>query len=167
MARQHTLSRSDFRHYVPLAIVTALVFAADQWSKAVVTNYLDARGGTPVALLGGKILIDLVHNTGAAFGVLPNQTVLFIAIAVAIVTGLVVSYRRLAQGPVWLRLGLGLILGGALGNLADRIRLGYVVDFIDLRVWPVFNLADSCIVVGVVMLMFTLIVQAERQVEHQ
>lgn len=129
------------------------------------TAHLAARNGTPVALLDGDVLINLVHNTGAAFGVLPNQTILFVVIAVVIITGLIVSYQRLAQGPVWLRIALGLVLGGALGNLSDRVRVGYVVDFIDLRWWPVFNLADSCIVIGVLTLVVTLMVTATPQLE--
>ncbi len=157
---------STLGRYLPLMSVAALVLVIDQWTKAVVTGYVNARGGAPVPILGGDVLIDLVHNTGAAFGVLPNQTVLFIVIAMAIVTALMLSYRRLAQGPMALRLGLGLILGGALGNLADRVRFGYVVDFIDVRWWPVFNLADSCIVIGVILLVVTLTLQVERRVEQ-
>lgn len=155
----------ELAHYAPLILVAAVVLAADQWTKSFVTGYLDAHGVGQVSLLGGKVLLDRVHNTGAAFGILPNQTILFIVIAVAIVTALVVSYRRLAKGPIWLRLGLGLVLGGALGNLTDRVRLGYVVDFIDLRWWPVFNVADSSIVLGVLILILTLTVQAERRIE--
>jgi signal peptidase II len=153
---------SAMRQYAPLIIVAALVFAIDQWSKASISAYVDAHGGTPFEVLGGKVLIDLVHNTGAAFGLFPNQTVLFVIVALVIVTGLIASYRRLASGPIWLRIGLGLVLGGALGNLSDRVRLGYVIDFVDVRWWPVFNLADSCIVAGVVILILTLTVQAER-----
>lgn len=152
------------KQYVPLVVVAATVLVADQWSKTYVTDYLNAHGG-PILILGGKVRIRMVPNSGAAFGVLPNQTVLIIVIAGAIVTALILSYRRLAHGPATLRLGLGLVLGGALGNLADRVRLGHVIDFIDLRWWPVFNVADSCIVVGVLMLIATLSLQAERKVE--
>ena len=150
-------------HYVPLALIVAAVVLVDQWSKSFVSGYVYAHGGESVSVLGGKVLIDLVHNTGAAFGVMPNQTILFIVIAVAIVTALIVSYRRLARGPIALRIGLGLVLGGALGNLADRVRLGYVVDFIDLRWWPVFNVADSCIVIGVTVLIVTFMLQPDRR----
>jgi len=162
---QRAEAAGDWRHYVPLALVAGAVVTLDQWSKTYVSAYMDAHGGGPIAILGGKVLIDLVHNTGAAFGVLPNQTVLFIVIALAIVTALIVSYRRLARGPATLRLGLGLVLGGAVGNLLDRVRLGYVIDFIDLRWWPVFNVADSCIVIGVMILVVTLMLQAEHRVE--
>ena len=66
-----------FRQYAPLIVVAAVVFVIDQWTKASISSYVDAHGGTPFELLGGKVLIDLVHNTGAAFGLFPNQTVLF------------------------------------------------------------------------------------------
>jgi signal peptidase II len=157
-----SVARTDAFHYVPLALIVAAVVLVDQWSKSFVSGYIDAHGG-PIPILGGKVLIDLVRNPGAAFGVMPNQTILFIVIAVAIVTALIVSYRRLARGPIALRIGLGLVLGGALGNLADRVRLGYVVDFIDLRWWPVFNVADSCIVIGVTVLIVTLMLQPDRR----
>jgi signal peptidase II len=154
---------SALRRYAPLILVAAMVFVVDQWTKASISAYVDAHGGTPFEVLGGKVLIDLVHNTGAAFGLFPNQTILFVVVAVVIVTALIVSYRRLARGPIWLRIGLGLVLGGALGNLSDRVRLGYVIDFVDVRWWPVFNLADSCIVAGVLILILTLTVQAEKR----
>jgi signal peptidase II len=153
----------DALRYIPLIVVTLGVFLLDQWSKAAVSAYINGNGG-PVSLLGGKVLFNIVHNTGAAFGILPNQTVLFILIALAIVAGLIFSYHRLAQGPLWIRVGLGLVLGGAIGNLTDRVRLGYVVDFIDLRWWPVFNLADSSIVIGVCILIVTLMFEAEHRV---
>lgn len=151
-------------HYAPLILVAGMVLILDQLTKTYVARYIDRHGG-PISLFGGKVSLDLVHNSGAAFGVLPNQTILFIVIAGAIVTALIVSYHRLAQGPSTLRIGLGLILGGAVGNLLDRVRLGYVIDFIDLHWWPVFNMADSCIVFGVVLLVGTLMVQTERQLE--
>lgn len=155
---------AELRHYAPLIAIAGLVLVVDQLTKTYVARGIDRHGG-PISLFGGNLSLDLVHNTGAAFGILPNQTLLFILVAAAIVTALIVSYRRLAHGPIMLRIGLGLILGGALGNLLDRVRLGYVIDFIDLHWWPVFNVADSCIVIGVVLLVGTLMVQTERQLE--
>jgi signal peptidase II len=150
------------RPYIPLALVAVAVVALDQWTKAAITNYIGAHHGQSLKLLGGKVVIDLVHNRGAAFGILPNQTFLFVAIAVVVIVAIIASYRRVVQGSLWFRLALGLILGGAVGNLIDRLRLGYVVDFIDLRWWPVFNIADSCIVIGVALLVLTLGQQMER-----
>jgi signal peptidase II len=75
----------------------------------------------------------------------------------------VLYYRRVAAGPALLRIGLSLVLGGAIGNLIDRVRLGYVVDFIDLRWWPVFNVADSAIVVGVAALVLRSLVDTAHE----
>lgn len=147
--------------YVPLFLVAAGAFVLDQVTKHMVVTYIRQRHGDPKDVLGGNVSIVVAHNTGAAFGILPNQTFLFVAIATAVIIGIVISYRRLMQAPLALRIALGLILGGALGNLVDRLRYGFVVDFVDLHWWPVFNIADTCIVVGVFLLMSRLALQAE------
>ena len=98
-----------------------------------------------------------VQNTGAAFGTMQGGNTILIVITLLILVYLLKNWKELcAYGPL-VKWGLVLILGGALGNLYDRITLGFVVDFIDLRVWPVFNAADSFITVGGVMLATTLL----------
>jgi len=159
--------RSDLGRYVPFVSVAAAVFLVDQWSKVFVTQYVQSTGQGQVSLFGGAVLIRPIQNPGAAFGILPNQTWLLTVVAAVIIGALVVSYRRLARGPLSLRIGLAMILGGAVGNLLDRVRLGSVRDFIDLRWWPVFNVADSCIVMGVTVLILTLLVQAEHRAERR
>jgi signal peptidase II len=96
-------------------------------------------------------------NPGAAFGILPNQNVLFITTGLLLVIGALAIYRKLPPAKKILRIGLGLVLGGALGNLVDRLRFGKVVDFLDFRVWPVFNLADTAIFIGVCLLAWELL----------
>jgi signal peptidase II len=128
----------------------ALVAAVDQATKAAVTARLS--GGRSVELLGGAVRLDYTRNTGAAFGILQTGGLVFALVAAAVAVGILLSYRRIGQAPGLVQSALALILGGAVGNLIDRVRLHYVVDFIDLRWWPVFNLADSAIVVGVVLL---------------
>lgn len=88
---------------------------------------------------------------------LQNGGVLFIAVAAIVLVGLVVSYRRIQEADTLTQAALGMVAGGTLGNLVDRLRFGYVVDFIDLRWWPVFNLADSAICVGVGFLMWRIL----------
>lgn len=96
--------------------------------------------------------ITLVLNKGVAFGLLKDQKVLFISVSLlAILFIMVYASRHRAMGAI-LSSSLGLILGGAAGNLVDRIRFGYVIDFIDFRIWPVFNVADSCITIGTLLL---------------
>jgi signal peptidase II len=103
-------------------------------------------------LLGGALLLNVSRNSGAAFSFAQGATVVFTAVAVAVIVVIVRTARRL-DSAAW-AIALGLLLGGATGNLADRLfrapgpGRGAVVDFIDFRVWPVFNLADSAIVVG-------------------
>jgi signal peptidase II len=97
-----------------------------------------------------------VENRGAAFGLLQDQTAFFVFVGVLVVGVIAASYRYLPRSGIRLHLALGLQLGGAIGNLVDRIRQGYVVDFVDFGYrsnwWPVFNVADSAIVVGVALL---------------
>jgi signal peptidase II len=90
---------------------------------------------------------------------------IFALVALVVSAGIILYYRRVAAGPLLLRVGLALVLGGAVGNLIDRIRLGYVVDFIDLRWWPVFNAADSAVVIGVATLVLQSFLAGQSQGE--
>jgi signal peptidase II len=101
------------------------------------------------------VTIHLVHNRGAAFGLFPELQTVFLGVAVVVSAYIIFAGPRFAQGP-GAQLTLGAILGGAIANAVDRFTQGYVVDFIDLQRWPVFNLADSCIVVGIIVAVFTL-----------
>jgi signal peptidase II len=88
---------------------------------------------------------------------------LFVVIAVIVVAAIIFYYRHLPTGQWWIKVSLGLQLGGALGNLLDRLRQGYVIDFIDFKIWPVFNLADSSIVVGVAILAYYLLRERDEK----
>lgn len=128
----------------------ALVFAVDLATKVLVVATLSDQA--PIRLLGGILLLREARNSGAAFSFAQGATVAFTAVAVGVVVVILRTARRLRSLP-W-ALVLGLLLGGASGNLADRLfrtpgpLRGAVVDWIDFRVWPVFNVADSAIVVG-------------------
>lgn len=130
--------------------VAVAVLALDQASKALVVAELEGR--RVLRLLGGALLLAVTRNPGAAFSFATGATLVFTAVAVAVVAVILRTARRL-QSAAW-AVALGLLLGGATGNLIDRLARspgfgrGAVVDFIDFRVWPVFNLADSAIVVG-------------------
>ena len=131
--------------------VAAFILAADAISKALVVVHL--RPGEPVHVLDNVLMLNLLRNSGAAFSVGTGNTIIFTAIAVAVVFYIVRTARNLRS--IGWALTLGLLLGGALGNLADRIFRapgvfrGDVVDWIELtRYWPVFNIADSAIVCG-------------------
>jgi len=122
------------------------VFVLDQVTKAWITANIDP--GRPVEVLGDFVRLVITHNTGALFGLFRDQAPLF-ALASMAVIGLIVGYHgRSGRSPL-LSVALGLLLGGALGNLADRLRLGYVLDFVDSGIgdfrWYTFNVADAAI----------------------
>jgi signal peptidase II len=135
---------------VILAGVAAFVLIADAVSKAIVVAELSGRA--PIRLLGGLLTLRLLRNSGAAFSIGTSMTIVFTAIAVGVIVFIVRTARRL-RSVRW-AITLGLLLGGATGNLADRLLRspapfrGSVVDWIELPHWPVFNLADSAIVCG-------------------
>lgn len=139
-----------------LCFSTALVFyASDRFSKLLAMKLLHV--GESVRVLPGIFHITLVLNTGAAFGLLKERAALFIVISAAAATYIIIyAWRHKGMIPLQAA-ALGLILGGALGNLVDRMSFGYVIDIFDFRVWPVFNIADSCISVGVALLAAQLI----------
>lgn len=131
-----------------LLITAAIVIAIDQISKYLVSSMMYT--GQSIALINNFLYITYVRNPGAAFGMFPYQTVFFIVITLIVAALILYYYRILSGDHKWLRFSLALQLGGALGNLIDRVRDGYVVDFINFTVWPpVFNLADSAIVIGI------------------
>jgi signal peptidase II len=142
------------------ALAASLVVIADQLSKFLIRTNLDLGQSVPE---DGLVRLSYVRNTGAAFGLLSNQTFLIILTAVVGIAILLLYYSYPLFGSLPVKVGLGLLLGGSVGNLVDRLRSGYVTDFIDLRVWPVFNLADSAIVVGVAILAYFLIFLALRE----
>lgn len=140
--------------------LSLLVIVLDQLSKYVVSNFL--RLYETVAVLP-FFSITLLHNPGAAFSFLAGaggwQRWLFTLIALVVSIAIIVWLERLPAADKWQAAALSLILGGALGNVMDRLRLGYVVDFLDFYYqqwhWPPFNVADSAITVGVAILLMT------------
>jgi signal peptidase II len=134
------------------AAVAAAVLAADQVAKAVVRAEI-ARGDR-IDVLPGVDLVH-VHNRGIAFGLASGGGVVLAVVAVVLLGALLAYFATHAdQRGVWL--ATGLLFGGALGNLVDRIRQGRVTDFVDLPLWPAFNLADVAITAGVIVLFFAM-----------
>lgn len=140
----------------------------DQLSKACVSRAFAAGETRPV--IKGVFHLSLVHNTGVAFGLFRNHNTLLSIFSLAVIIYIARDSlahkkdRRLCQ-----RVALGLILGGACGNLIDRLRLGYIIDFLDFRIWPVFNIADSSITIGITLLALEIFFhsgRATRNVSH-
>jgi signal peptidase II len=152
------------RRTLTFVAMALLVIALDRWTKQLATEFLLDSGRRSVPVLGEYIRLTYVENRGAAFGLLQNQTAFFILVGVVVISVIVASYRYIPE-PSWLlNLCLGLQMGGAIGNLIDRIQVGYVVDFVDLTFWPVFNVADSAICIGVAGLAYTVLFPPGRPV---
>jgi len=131
--------------------IIAGILLLDQFSKFFANKYLTLN--QPVAVIKGFFYFTLVHNRGAAFGILKNQLPFFIITALAAIILIVINLKNKQheQPPVY-SLSLSLILAGGLGNLIDRVCFGHVIDFLDFRFWPVFNIADSAITIGAILL---------------
>ena len=135
-----------FEHDLLFFFIAALVFVFDQSTKYLVRENLALGESFPHS---GILRISHVTNTGAAFGILQGQTVFLTFTTLFGLAAILLYYFYPPMEHGILRIALGLQLGGAVGNLTDRIRIGKVTDFIDFRYWPAFNVADSCIVIGV------------------
>jgi signal peptidase II len=134
------------------------VLVLDQLTKWLVSTRLTL--GEPVPVLGDVVRLTLVHKRGAAFGLFPGSRLPFIIVSLLAIAVVLYLFQRDAYRSALSRVLLGGILGGALGNLIDRARLGFVVDFIEVGVgslkWPVFNVADSAVTLGVIILAWIL-----------
>ena len=139
-------------------LTALLVVAADQLSKIWIRSNLAIGESLPEA---GLFRLTQVRNTGAAFGLFPDQSfpltiVALIGVVVILLFTLLFSRQFPFFGDRLGKLALGLILGGTVGNLIDRLHLGYVTDFIDIGIWPAFNVADSAVVIGVILVVYSL-----------
>ena len=152
-----------------LPAVTALVLLVDQLSKHLVAARLaEGQSWDIVPWLAPVFRITHTTNTGAAFGLFPRWGNLFIVVAAAVIVAIIVYHHQVTDGQRLMRMSLGLQLGGAIGNLVDRLVRGSVVDFIDLSFWPlhewpVFNLADASIVTGVTLLALLVLWEERRE----
>lgn len=140
-----------------LAVVLAIL-AIDQVTKAVMVDWIGpGSSDRRVDMIGTWIAFEYVQNTGAAFGILRGQTWLLSVLAMLVASGFVAMFWSHLPQDRLLRFSVALVLGGAIGNLVDRVRLGYVVDFMAVGAWPRFNVADSAITIGLVLLAWTVL----------
>jgi signal peptidase II len=155
-------SRSSWRDLF-FGGVILLVVAADQLTKWWITGWWE-KTMPPDGVLwnGGFVQIIYLQNTGAAFGIFRGFNLIFIIvylIILAVFVTLIIKYHnnRYVANSLIARLVVGLILGGMIGNLTDRLRIGHVTDFIDFKVWPAFNVADSSLVLAMIIVVVYLI----------
>lgn len=128
-------------------ILISTIFALDQVSKYCAVKFIPQGASVPV--IDNVFHLTMVHNTGCAFGLFRGYPFFFVVAAVfALIAANYLLLAKTASLNVGEVVGICLISGGTLGNLVDRLWLSYVVDFLDFRIWPVFNIADSCISIG-------------------
>lgn len=154
-------------------LVAGIIITLDQltkeWVRTTIPKYSSM---IPIPALGEYFVFEHVDNYGAAFGILQNQGMLFVVIALVVAVAILVYVRYLSIEHNFVRLLLGLQLGGALGNLVDRINQGYVTDFVKMGIpgvyyWPNYNIADSSIVIGVIALGIYIMVDDVRKQRQQ
>jgi signal peptidase II len=145
--------------WLGLGAIAIAALAADQLTKRIVTQHIALDDAVKVV---GPFTIHHVQNSGIAFGLFASATPIVTVLTALAVAWMVVFFARSGSRHPVLPVALGLLIGGSVSNLLDRIRLGHVTDFLDFRWWPAFNLADSFIVVGVAILFLTF-VSADRE----
>ena len=149
-----------------LLLTAVVILVADQLSKGFVVAAVAL--GERVRVIGDLVQVWHVQNRGAAFSLLQGGSVLFLVVSVLSLGMVAYFHRTLRQRGLWVHLVLGVILGGTLGNFVDRLRQGYVTDWVsvgigDLR-WPTFNVADSSIVVGIgILVLYLLLANPDRE----
>jgi signal peptidase II len=148
LAGSDALTRGDrVRALIILLCTAAVVFALDHLVKALIVGHIALGEEVP---RGGLITLHHVENRGAAWGLFPQLQSLYLVVAVLVAGYILLAGHRFGTGA-FTQVVLGAILGGAVANAVDRAVQGFVVDYVDLHHWPVFNLADSCIVVGMLV----------------
>ncbi len=145
------------RKYLTFWSVAIAVFILDRITKLLVTKYIPLNTSIDFPIVS----ISHVLNTGTAFGLFRNASWFFIIFAAAVSVFLILKHKTFAEKMQPL---LGLILGGALGNLLDRLLYGAVIDFIDFHFWPAFNIADSAVTIAIILLLYREYVPQKRNI---
>lgn len=148
--------RKVFQNYWGIFTIATIIIALDQWTKWLVrTNIPEGQSWLPDSLLWLSPYARIVHwyNKGAAFGIFQEGSMVFTVLAFIVSAAIIYYYPQVSQKDWPLRLAMSMQLGGAIGNLIDRLTIGHVTDFISVGTFPVFNIADSSISVGCVVLL--------------
>ena len=125
-----------------------LIVFFDQLTKFFIVKHFKVSQSLPI--LNNIFHLTFVKNTGAGFGILKGFNSFLILISLAVIGIIFYYYRQIKQNQILLQIIAAFVLGGTIGNLIDRINLGYVIDFLDFRIWPVFNIADSFVTIGII-----------------
>lgn len=136
-------------------ISALLVIVLDQITKYIVVNNMTL--GESIPIINNVFHLTYILNPGAAFGMFADNRLFFIGIAIIVIMVVLWAYKEIMQSGWFIRYGAAFFLGGAIGNLIDRTRQGLVIDFFDFRIWPIFNVADIFICVGVGMIIWNMV----------
>ncbi|HIU64996.1 MAG TPA: signal peptidase II [Candidatus Avacidaminococcus intestinavium] len=136
-----------------LTLLIIAIVVLDQMTKFAVVSNMNL--GSSIPIVQDFFHLTYILNAGAAFGILENSRYFFVGTAIIVLLGLIFFRKFIASEPFSVRIGIALFAGGTLGNLIDRIRLGMVIDFFDFRIWPIFNIADIAICVGVGLIIWS------------
>lgn len=159
--------KRSIRDYLVLLLISGSVIGLDQWTKSLVRASLElGEVWSPWPWLTPYARIVHWYNTGSAFGMFQGMGMVFTVLAFVIAGAIIFYYPRVPREEWGLRLALGLQLGGAMGNLIDRLTIGHVTDFVSVGTFPVFNVADSSITVGVGVLLLSMYLQERAAQKH-
>ncbi len=151
------------KHNGLLFLIAAAVIVADQLTKALVRQNLAlGEAWSPIPAIGDFFRFLYWQNRGAAFGTLQNAGPILTIVRIAIVLFIIVFYQKAEIKDVLVKVSLSLMLGGALGNLVDQFTLGFVTDFIAVGRFPIFNVADSCVTIGVGLMLLDMIIKEKN-----
>lgn len=142
--------------FLPIMIFLFL----DQLVKHLIRTNMEL--GQSIPVVPEIFHITYIENAGAAFGILANQRLLFLILTIAIIGIMLFLYQNLKTKTSWTAISFELIISGAIGNFIDRLTRGTVTDFLDFQIWPVFNIADICICIGIALLCYLLIFKGEE-----
>ena len=158
--------KKSISSYLVLMPIVAIIIGLDQWTKSIIRSQLAfGEFWSPWDWLTPYARIVHWYNTGVAFGMFQDRNLIFAVLALIVSTIMIVLYPKLTEQDWFLKIALGMQVGGSLGNLIDRVTVGHVTDFISVGKFPVFNLADASITVGVGVMILGLWLQEKREKE--
>jgi signal peptidase II len=134
--------------YITIFSTALIIILIDQITKFLVKTNFQLKESLPI--INNIFHLTYIHNFGAGFGILQQQQLVLIFISLMVVGAIFYYFDRIKDKEILLQFLVGFILGGTIGNLIDRISYGFVIDFLDFRIWPIFNVADSFVTVGVI-----------------
>lgn len=151
-------------HYLVLFGIALVLIIFDQWSKELVRqNIALGEAVYPIPFLAPFFRFTYWQNTGAAFGIFQNANIPLLILTTIISVMIIIYYHKAINEPLVFKISMALLLAGAVGNIIDRIRFGFVTDFISVGRFAVFNVADSCVTVGVILMLLGMLVHEQKE----